>query len=500
MNATRIAKLTLAAVAAAFCVATEASDAETALADLRVRATRRIADIRATPNAVVPAAAPRFYVSAAGDDAADGRSPEKAWRTPARLHREKLEAGSYVLFARGGVYRGCVQTQPGVTYTAYGTGPKPCIYGSPENGADPAKWSRTDNPKVWAYAIGHDDVGTLVFDDGAAHAIKIVIRTDKATGKKFNKYTGRPFNSYRDLDGDLHFWHDYYKDGTGMVYLYSEQNPAQRFRSIEFNVKCCGFRVGGNTGVTIDNFTVKYVGIHGVSAGTCKNLAVSNCEFAWIGGSIQGEAIFGRDHPTRLGNAVEVYGGCDVYSVVNCYIWQVYDAGVTHQLNIPEKAGKKRYDERNVLYKDNVFEKCNYSIEYFLTIPDGNECLMENLLFEGNLAFDAGVGFCEQRPDRGTAAHIKAWRHPQRNRAKNYVIRNNAFCCSNEMLLQVCSGRKNIDGSTSMPRMENNIVIGRKGGDFGCISETSGQSLRYGAEIQSYVDAFGPGNRCLVIE
>ena len=176
-----------------------------------------------------------------------------------------------------------------------------------------AKWTRTENPNVWAYDIGRRDVGTLVFDGGAQHATKIVIRTDKKTGARFNKFTGRPFNSYRDLDGDLHFWHDYYEKGTGKVYLYSAQNPGERFRSIEFNVKCHGFAVGGADGVTIDNVTVKYVGVHGIGAGTCRDLTVSNCEFGWIGGSIQAEGIFGRDYPTRLGNAVEIYGGCENY-------------------------------------------------------------------------------------------------------------------------------------------------------------------------------------------
>jgi len=497
----KLTTLTTLTALTALCGCATALDLTTATpAEIRAAADARIEAIRATPNMTVPEAVPRYYLSAKGCDKADGHTPATAWRTIARLNAEKLAPGSFVLFERGGVYRGTVRTQSKVTYTAYGAGPKPCVYGSPENGADASKWVRTENPNVWAYSIGHSDVGTLVFDDGAAHAIKIVIRTDRKTGKTYNKYTGRPFVDYRDLDGDLHFWHDYYKNGTGKVYLYSAENPGLRFKSIEFNVKCCGFGVGGNTGVTIDNFTVKYVGVHGVSAGTCRELAVSNCEFGWIGGSIQGEAIFGRDHPTRLGNAVEIYGGCDVYSVVNCYIWQVYDAGVTHQLNIPDNAGTKRYDERNVLYRDNVFEKCNYSIEYFLTIPEGNEILMENLLFEGNLAFDAGVGFCEQRPDRNTAAHIKAWRHPRRNRAKNYVIRNNAFCGSKEMLLQVCAGLKNVDGSTSMPRMEGNVIVGRVGDEFGCISETSGNTVKYGPETQAYVDRFGPGNRCIVTE
>ena len=473
-----------------------AESAEEVFAALRAKADARIAEIRAAPNRAVPAAALKRFLSEKGDDAADGTTPQTAWKTIARLNREKLAPSTYVLFERGGLYRGCVAVQPGVTYTAYGQGPKPAIYGSPEDGADPAKWERTDNPRVWAYAIGHDDVGTLVFDGGAAHATKIVIRTDKKTGAKFNKFTGRPFNSYRDLDGDLHFWHDYYKDGTGKLYLCSERNPGKHFKSIEFNVKTCGFRVGGAAGVTIENFTVKYVGVHGVSAGTCRNLTVRDCEFGWIGGSIQAEGIYGRDYPTRLGNAVEIYGGCDGYVVENCYIWQVYDAGVTHQLNIPKQYGMKRFDQKNVRYSRNVMEKCNYSIEYFLTAYDGNPSRMENILFEDNLMFDAGYGFCEQRPDRGCASHIKAWLSPFRNRATNYVIRNNAMCFGQDVLIQVCSGLKNPDGSSSLPTLEGNVFVGRTGDLFGAISETSGKSLTYGPDTQAFVDTFGKGNRC----
>ena len=470
-------------------------------AEVRALADRRIAEIRATPNRPIPVGTEQYYVSEKTvNDAADGRTPATAWRTMGRLNREKIAPGAFVLFERGGLYRGTVQARAGVTYTAYGEGRKPCIYGSPENGADPVKWERTDNPRVWAYSIGTRDVGTLVFNDGETNAVKIVIRTDKNTKAKFNKYTGRPFNSYRDLDVDLHFWHDYYKDGTGKVYLYSEQNPGERFRSIEFNVKCCGVAVGGARDVTIDNLTIKYVGVHGVSAGTCQNLSVSNCEFAWIGGSIQAEAIFGRDYPTRLGNGVEIYGGCDTYSVVNCCFEQIYDAGVTHQFNIPESAGMKRYDERNVVFANNVFDTCNYSIEYFLTARKGNPSRMENLLYAGNVMMNAGYGFCSQRPDRNEAAHIKAWLSPDRNRAKGYVVRGNIFCLSQDMLVQICSGLKNEDGSSSLPVFTGNTILGRLGDTFGTISETSPKRLAYGSETQAFVDRFGSGNKCVLIE
>ena len=100
---------------------------------------RRIAEIRATPGMDVPDGAPRRYLSPRGDDAADGLTPSTAWRTTERLNAEKLAPGSFVLFERGGVYRGGVKARAGVTYTACGVGEKPRVYASPWNGADPAK-------------------------------------------------------------------------------------------------------------------------------------------------------------------------------------------------------------------------------------------------------------------------------------------------------------------------------------------------------------------------
>ena len=45
---------------------------------------RRIKEIDNTPNCAVPKDAPRRYLSARGDDAADGLTPRTAWRTVQR--------------------------------------------------------------------------------------------------------------------------------------------------------------------------------------------------------------------------------------------------------------------------------------------------------------------------------------------------------------------------------------------------------------------------------
>ena len=67
------------------------------------------------------------------------------------------------------------------------------------------------------------------------------------------------------------------------------------------------------------------------------------------------------------------------------------------------------------------------------------------------------------------------------------------------MLVQICSGLKNEDGSSSMPTMTDNVFIGRAGGQFGTISESTGKREVYGPETQTYVAKFGAGNRCLFL-
>jgi len=466
-----------------------------AFARLESRFEKRVAAILATPNMSVPEGAERRYISArTGDDAADGRTPATAWRTAERLRGEALAPGAFVLFERGGIYRGSVSTRPGVTYTAYGEGRKPRIYVSPEDGADPAKWERTEVEGIWRYKIGEYDVGTLVFDGGRAHAVKIV-PVGHGDGTFTQQFGGRPFNNgYADLACDLHFWHDYsakakfqpHAKGTGYLYLRSGENPGSRFKSIEFSIRRSGFSVGRNDGVTIDNMCVMYVGAHGIGAGTVKDLKVTNCEFGWIGGSIQAEGIFGRAWPTRFGNAVEIYGGCDGFTVERCYVHDVYDAGLTHQYSITLSGGEKPVMQKNVRYADNAIERCNYSIEYFLSGVKGADrdpSRMENVVIENNYMRDAAVGFCRQRPDVTTGAHIKGWRGSLRNRASGFVVKGNVFAGSDEMFVEISSDLRNPDGSDSMPALSGNVFVGRRGQRFGVLNQGKPEELKYDDEL-----------------
>ena len=98
---------TVCLMALAGICARGAESAEEVFAALRAKADARSASIRAAPNRSVPADAPKRFLSEKdGDDAADGTTPQTAWKTIARLNREKLAPGTYVLFERGGTFRG----------------------------------------------------------------------------------------------------------------------------------------------------------------------------------------------------------------------------------------------------------------------------------------------------------------------------------------------------------------------------------------------------------
>ena len=491
-------------VALAAFVAAFQGFADVGEASLRAKKEERIREIRSTPDMPVPPGATVYYVSSFnGDDSADGRTEKTAWRTLKRLNAEKMPENAFVRFERGGVYRGFVRGRQGVTYAAYGKGAKPCIVGSPENAAVPSKWKATDVPGIWSYRIGNRDVGTVVFDDGDTHALKVLLGTDLKTGKPVDHKRKTPFSGYRDLKGDLMFWHDY--RGSGELYLVSGKNPGERFRRIEFLVRQHGFIIDKVTDdVTLDNLEIRYVGAHGVSAvGICRrNLVVRNCVFEWIGGSIQTENFRGSGNPVRFGNGVEIYGGCDGYVVSNCYFRQIYDAGVTHQYGIMEawKVGH----QKNVRYEDNVFEKCNYSVEYFLTADAANPSTMENILVARNLMFDAGFGYCRQRPDTGGSAHIKSWRGRDkkrvRNRATGFTVTDNVFCRSQDMLTETCCSLPDGDASASLPLYSRNVFIGRKGQRFGAISSVYVKDIRYSDDAVKLLDSRGAGNVCLFAE
>ena len=390
-----------------------------------------------------------------------------------------------VCFKRGDTWRGeQLVAIPNLTITAYGTGAKPVIMGSPENGggaANASKWTDMGN-NIWRYEGSQNwsDVGNIVFNDGESYAKKITqlyVKNEGQSNYRITDFTNAPaqtytFDSWDDLKNDLDFFHDKNfeggSDATGYLYLYSIGNPAERFESIEFAIDLKLVYIHHDDGVTVDNICFKYTGAHAVAAdgtpeATLSDLTVQNCEFYWIGGSVQDRinaSVIGTQAVTydvRYGNAIEVYGQVDGFVATNNYIYQVFDTGITVQKTMSSSGGD--YSQENIEFSNNVIEYCNYSIEYFLTqIPEGNNSSMVNFEISDNIMWNAGKGFCETRGiwDRGFSAHIKSQFTAPCNRAENFVISNNVMVGVRDQFLQI----RNSFGKDSMPTLTNNTFYG----------------------------------------
>jgi hypothetical protein len=108
-----------------------------------------------------------FHVSPTGSDQNDGRSPEKAWRTVAKVNATTFQPGDEILFARGGEWRESLRASssgaPGkpIVFAAFGSGPKPKFWGSdllPAGEARPAgpRFALACPARVAAVLVDHE--------------------------------------------------------------------------------------------------------------------------------------------------------------------------------------------------------------------------------------------------------------------------------------------------------------------------------------------------------
>ncbi len=419
--------------------------------------TERIEEIRNTPNTEFDISGKTYYVSTYGDDDNDGLSETTPLRTASRASQLAV-SGDLVLFERGCEWRECWTTQSGVTYSAYGYGAKPVFNGNTRgDAADSSLWTLVEGTtSVYKYAYKVMDVGNIVLD-GTSSATKYM-PTLSGSNHMLN---GKVFDPKTSMTSNNHFIciYDGVKDGyvdvnTAYSTLYLRcdgGNPGDYYDSIEICEK--GHIVSVRSNSRLDNICIRYVGSHGFSMGSVNNVSFTNCEIGWIGGSAQ---YYNNGSMVRFGNGIEIYGSCDGYLVDNCYVYQCYDAGVTHQHS---NGGTTDIIEKNVSYTNNVIDKCIYNIEYFLgTSEDGTkERYMENILIKGNILARSGGGW-GYSPSR--SASIVGWGH-HRNEAKNFVIEDNIFFADNYNCFFIAAEKEEW-----LPIFRNNTYIRRYNTDF----------------------------------
>ncbi|MBR5923457.1 MAG: hypothetical protein IKZ59_06655 [Clostridia bacterium] len=356
-----------------------------------------------------------YYISAKGDDSNDGKSKEKPLKTTTALLYLSLKKGDAVLFERGGVWHltRAILAEEGVYYGAYGVGEKPAIYGSPDNYAKEGYWKPSNLKNVWKLSIKDTSIGLVVINDGE------IVGKSKPSGILS-----------LEQNGDF-----YFNRSMGLLYLYCDGgNPSKVYKDIEVCLNKAAFDVNRVAGVTIDNFKIKYFGRLGIDLAAADNSVVRNCEVGFIGGASQNST-------TRLGNAIQMWQGCDGHLVENCWTYQIYDTGLTPQgdsLTPKQRAkfGTHEEDYKNITYRNNIIEYCALSIEMWhgnhnddkggkWSYTDG---VFENIHIENNLSRLAGYGWSSmpgQRPDpHGEHLIFYAHAYPYAN---GVYIENNIF-------------------------------------------------------------------------
>ncbi len=406
----------------------------------------------------------------------------------------KLSPGDAVLFMRGDTFRGYMTCSAGVTYSAFGYGEKPVLMRSPENGSGSSKWeliySDNSGKKIWKYYNEeYVDVGAInLINSQGEHFVAYKEIPDYRNQQFWIRgkigTPGYEFDVIEQLDHNYEFFHEAcYSAGSngtklslsngcptsaavGPLYLRCDNgNPGELYPQIEFNLKINCISIGGDN-VTVDNICIKYFGSHGIGAGTTNGLTVTNCEIGWGGGSIQHYDVIDSSggRAGRFGNGVEIYGALTNYTIDNCYVYEIYDAGITHQISAKTSGN---YFMEGVYYTNNVLLNSSYNIEYFMsknsvTNSDGTlplqERYMKNVYFTNNILRGAGYGWGVQRPDNAPS-NIKGWTH--HNLCHNYVIENNIF----DRCVDLQNGTTDytvMTGTTfesSTPYFKNNVFV-----------------------------------------
>lgn len=442
-----------------------------------------------------------YYVSMQGDDANDGKTPETAWASLEMVNTADLSRGDSVRFQRGGIWRGQLWAQEGVSYCAYGKGEKPRIYASPENGAAADKWTLlegTDN--IWVYHRDMMDCGVIVFNEGESWGVKLSPRYMNGYLSTMND--GQPFDVRAELTEDLMFFSEadsilyegapfrysvmdncdkgeYPEDVVGTLYLRCDAgNPGEVFDSIEFAVRQNIVIPADDT--VFNNLCLKYTGAHCIFSGDiCYD--VSFCEIGWIGGTIQ-YYRYDNGEPVRFGNGVENDGSYDRYSVTDCYIYQCFDAGVSNQDPSEDPAVTGNYDaeyrdmiQKNITYARNVFAYNDMPIEIFFTLEDDTgygRHYMENVLIEDNYFLYTGYGWAGRQDNKAenSASYMGHWAP---NASRNFRILNNVFYLSTGSLLMTGAPEK------WMPELDGNTYVQNDGALFVCLPNDEGDGTHY---------------------
>ncbi len=437
-------------------------------------AMRRISEIMSAGN--TETAGSVYYVSSStGSDSNDGKTENTPFKTPEKA-MSASSSGDTILFRRSDEWRNTSESAGVVTnfisnrtYGAYGTGDKPRFLGGIRNYGGVSNASSWENTGGNVWRIRYVESPT---DGNTAGMVYVFSKynSEPVPCKNVAKDAGNNDYSYSlsDVDSDLKFYAPAHTDSDkGYLYLYSSVNPANRFDRIEICLK--REVIYFDSDVKINNLAVMYAGGHGMNGNSKNRVYITDCEVGYIGGA--------RHSGNRYGNGIQLGQLGDGFEVVNCYIHDCFDAGVTFQ----SWSGNGEF--RNIKFNNNVIERCHYNIEMFATYTTS---VINNVEISGNILRNAGYGWgsADRCDEYYRCANICFSKNKYYSNINMYITNNVLDCTKSSLVMWTWSSSPErspgliISGNTYIQRrgavQDRVMAYGPIGGSFKYASSLKG--------------------------
>jgi hypothetical protein len=359
------------------------------------------------------AQAANFYVdttSSGGNGTTTATSgTNAAFATLAQVNSAVQQFGDTVYFKRGQTWRGQLVPDSGteggyVTYSAYGTGVDPIIYGS-KSANTVGDWTDLGG-NIWrnSNTAFSTEVGNVIYNQGATVGVKRISSAALTT------------------QGD--FWWD---DPNNQLRVYSVSNPATYYSGdIECALRQNVITVQRKQYIIVENLNVKYGAASGIDGSAPHHIIVRDCEFSYLGGGLNyaGGPRYGNG--IQFGLFTTVYQGWDSIhdiTIERNLVYEIWDAGISVQSD-------QVCSWYNIYIRNNVVYNCHYSLEFFAY--NNGARTIDNFYIENNTCAYAGSqwGYL-QRSGTPVSSNLMMWGFAAP--LTNFYIRNNVFYESKEV-------------------------------------------------------------------
>ena len=155
------------------------------------------------------------------------------------------------------------------------------------------------------------------------------------------------------------------------------------------------------------------------------------------------------------------------FRVRNCWIYQIYDTGITHQCHNDKG---RDISQLNVEYADNLIERCFWSIEYYNSYNRHTET--KNVRIHGNFYRYGGWGWgC-----RGRESGTPMWTFGDRaDVTENYVSERNILQYSRGSLIWNWGRHASPPGFV----LRKNVYVQPRGWDFARIDDRKPRVVKF---------------------